>query len=372
MSLSLGAIFSAGLLTFASPCVLPLIPVYLATIAGGAVGMTRAGTVARALCFTLGLSSVFVALGALAATLGELVAEYRPFVVGASSALMILFGLRALGLLRVEALDRDARPALGRVRNVSTLAGAFLFGAAFGLGWSPCIGPVLASVLTFAATSADSPLHGAAYLAVYAAGLSAPLLLLGALTDRATAWLKACRPLVPRLERATGLALLVVGVWTGWSAVSDALAAPPPVAAAVHRAAEPSLCAAGDAGHAVCGLPELDASGQHAALETKDGAHLLEFTSGDCPVCQRMRPVVDGVEAGCADVHDRFVQVDVTTREGRALAARHGVRGTPTLVFVGESGQEQTRLIGEQTQEELHAALQAAWGVSCEQAGTTG
>ena len=177
MELSLLAIFGAGLLTFASPCVLPLMPIYLATIVGtvNARGRTRY-TMLVASTFVAGFTAVFVALGALASTLGAwLVAYQRPIVV-ASAALMIVFGLRGLGVLRVAAFERDVRPGLSRTGSVTGPVGAFVFGAAFALGWSPCIGPVLASVLTYAATHSDSPAKGALYLAVYAGGIAAPML----------------------------------------------------------------------------------------------------------------------------------------------------------------------------------------------------
>lgn len=364
MSYSLAAIFSAGLLTFVSPCILPLVPVYLATIAGGALDERRAGTLARAIAFSLGISSVFVVMGALAATLGTWLNEYRTAITAASAVLMVLFGLRALGVLRLGVLERDTRPVLSRVRTASTWASAFLFGAAFALGWSPCIGPVLASVLTFVAANAGSPAEGAAYLSLYAAGLTAPLLLLAAGADKARVWLKASRAWIPALERTTGVALLLVGAWTGWSALDDGTTPPPPAATA-ETAPAGTMCVAGPDGHGTCDLPEIVAEGHAGAVKAVSGAHLLEFTSGDCPICQRMRPVVDRIEATCPEVHERFVQVDVTTREGRALAAQHAVRGTPTFVVLGESGVEQARLIGERSTEELHAALEGAWGVAC-------
>jgi cytochrome c-type biogenesis protein len=360
LNFSIIAIFGAGLLTFASPCVLPLMPIYLATIAGSSLEHAQPRrTLVVAAAFSLGLASVFVLLGALASSLGGLLIAHRTAITIVSGLLMAVFGLRGLGVLRSRVLDRDARPALLRVRTASSLIGAFLFGAAFALGWSPCIGPVLASVLAYAAAHADSPLRGAGYLAVYAAGLALPLLLLASVAARATSWIKRARGLIPVLEKLTGAALVAVGLWTlagaanlGWPS-AEAL----PTAAACDLDHSP--------GH-TCALPgAAHVAGAAAAVAHIEGAQMLEFTSQECPVCRRMRPVVDKLVTACAELSTRTVRVDVTTAAGRALAEQHGVRGTPTFVLVDEDGVEKARLLGENTAEDVAAAVERAFGISC-------
>jgi cytochrome c-type biogenesis protein len=362
MSFSLPTIFVAGLLTFASPCVLPLIPIFLATLAGGSLHRAHPlRAVAVASAFSLGLASVFVSLGALASSLGGFLVTYRTPITLASGALMVLFGARTLGLLRVAALERDVRPALARIGVVSSLSGAFLFGMAFALGWSPCIGPVLAAILAYAATHAHSPMRGALYLGVYAAGLALPLLLLAACAGRAAAWIKRARRAIPRLEQVTGVALVAVGVWMFYSALPPALDR----AETLANSAAPS-CDAQSSGHA-CALPQ-GPSGAPGALDVAAplaGAQMLEFTSHDCAVCRRMRPVVEKLVAACMELDARFVRVDVTTSRGRALADRYGVRGTPTYVLLDEHGVERARLLGESSSEELAAAVERAFGLSC-------
>jgi cytochrome c-type biogenesis protein len=361
MSFSLPAIFAAGLLTFASPCVLPLIPIYLATLAGGSLdGAHPRRTLLVAAAFALGLASVFVALGALASSLGGFLATYRARITIASGALMILFGARTLGLLRVRMLERDARPGLSRIQNASSLAGACLFGVAFALGWSPCIGPVLAAVLAYAATHAHTPALGALYLGVYAAGMATPLLLLAAVAGRAAAWIKRARTAIPRLERVTGLALVGVGLWTASSAVP--LEREPTRSAPVLAAG--SCDVTNGRGH-TCALPQAHAAGEVEAAAALTGAQMLEFSSHDCPVCRRMRPVVEKLMAACTELDARFVRVDVASRQGRALADQFSVRGTPTYVLLDADGKERARLLGESSSEELAAAVERAFGLSC-------
>jgi cytochrome c-type biogenesis protein len=369
MSLSLLTIFGAGLLTFASPCVLPLMPIYLFTIAGSALDRARPGrTLGVAAAFTSGFTLVFVALGALASSLGTLLIAYQRPITLFSGALMIAFGLRGLGLLRLAAFDRDARPGLSRVRTASGPAGAFVFGAAFALGWSPCIGPVLASVLTYAAIHSASPWRGAGYLAVYAAGLALPMLLLAAVAPHALQLVRRVRLALPLLEKATGAALLGIGVWTLATLATPASPAQPVISADQHPTSPANAaCDSSEPGH-TCALPELPAAELAAVPEDSalgQGPHLLEFGSHDCPVCRRMRPVLDRLLAACTELDGRVVRVDVGTASGRALAAQHGVRGTPTYVLVDRNGVEHGRLLGETTSAEIAAAIERAFGLSC-------
>jgi cytochrome c-type biogenesis protein len=369
MTLSILAIFGAGLLTFASPCVLPLMPIYLATIAGGSLEAARPHrTLLLAAAFSAGLSLVFILLGAFASSLGGALLPHRTMLVAVSGALMVAFGLRALGVLRMRALDVDARPALHRVEAVSSVASAFVFGAAFALGWSPCIGPVLASVLSYAATNTQSPWQGAGYLAIYAGGLSAPLLLLAAAASRATAWLRRSRSAIPRLEKLTGGAMLALGAWTlvalAWPSLSEA---PRAARTAPPADSQTSCDGDGDPSHG-CALPQLpQLHGFVDVIGAADvrGAHILEFTAEDCPVCRRMRPVIDRLVAACRELDTRIVRVDVATPQGRALADHHGVRGTPTFLLIDEAGRELNRLLGERTREDVAAAVEATLGISC-------
>lgn len=356
MSLSLWTIFGAGLLTFASPCVLPLMPIYLATIVGSTLDRARprrALTIATA--FTSGFALVFVLLGALASSLGALLVAYQKPIMLFSAVLMIAFGLRSLGVLRIAVVERDARPALQRVRTVSGMAGAFVFGAAFALGWSPCIGPVLASVLTYTAAHAASPWRGAGYLGVYAAGLALPMLLLAAVAPRAVQLVQRIRLALPVLEKATGAVLLGIGLWTLASTGA-------PQNIAQHT---DTTCEQAGPGH-TCALPDVPGEQLAVIVPTQaQGPRVLEFGSHDCPVCQRMRPVMDRLAAACSELDGWLVRVDVGTASGRALAAHHGVRGTPTYLLVNDDGVERARLLGENTEAEIAAAIERAFGLSC-------
>ncbi|MFY9314670.1 MAG: cytochrome c biogenesis protein CcdA [Burkholderiales bacterium] len=185
---TLGAVtaFAAGTVSFPSPCALPLVPADMSCVTGqslapgtGAAGgqSARANAALLSLCFVLGFSAVFVALGASATALGRLLLQYRYEAAIAGGALVIVFGIAMLvGVERIPFLRRDlhfqTRVATGNP------ASAFLLGLAFGFGWTPCIGPILGVILTAAAVS-ESASAGIRLLGAYSAGLGAPFLLTG-------------------------------------------------------------------------------------------------------------------------------------------------------------------------------------------------
>jgi cytochrome c-type biogenesis protein len=205
-----GLAFAAGLISSLSPCVLPLIPVYMAYVSG--VSVQGAGqtvgvrstfhTLNASLLFVLGFTFVFVALGTSASLLGGLLEENQRLLYQISGGLMIAMGLLMTGFLRPSLLNRDYRPAL----NAASLgsAGPVLFGMAFALGWTPCVGPVLASILFYAGTS-ETAGQGGLLLLVYSLGFGLPLVI-GAL-----AWSHGMR-LFSGLQRWYGAMTLAGGV----------------------------------------------------------------------------------------------------------------------------------------------------------------
>lgn len=208
------ATFLEGVATFVSPCLLPLLPVYLAYFAGASAGQggnpdgrTRRA-VMGACVFVLGFGCVFTLLGAFAGTLGRLMLVHRRLLDLVGGAIVMLMGLNMMGVVRIDALGRawgpQAAPAAGGV------VGSLLFGMVFAVGWSPCVGPFLASALSLAAAS-GSAMRGVELLVCYSLGLGVPFVLAALLVDRlegAFAWVKDHYEPV---NRACGLLLVVVG-----------------------------------------------------------------------------------------------------------------------------------------------------------------
>lgn len=179
MEVGFAAAFVAGVLSISSPCVLPLLPVYLAHLAGqGPDGALPARPVvlAHAAVFVLGFGVVFVLLGASLGALGDALQAYRDWLVRLGGAFMVLMGLSLLGIVRLPFLAREHRLAVsGAGAHPGRLSSSFLVGVSFAAGWTPCVGPVLGAILTLAVGTAE-PTRAAALLATYAAGLAVPFL----------------------------------------------------------------------------------------------------------------------------------------------------------------------------------------------------
>ena len=211
-SLSLAIAFGTGLLSFLSPCVLPLVPSYLTFVTGvGFDDLTRARRTAlvHALLFVLGFTLIFVALGASATVVGRLLIHYRIWISRLGGALVILFGLYLLGTVRVAAFDRERRVHLGS-KPVGYL-GTVLVGIAFGAGWTPCLGPILGAILTYTAAEADLS-RGLPLLLAYSLGLALPFLLAAVAVERFLDTVTRIRPHLARVSQVSGALLIVVGL----------------------------------------------------------------------------------------------------------------------------------------------------------------
>jgi cytochrome c-type biogenesis protein len=211
------AAFAAGVISFLSPCVLPLVPGYVSYIAGRSIESRSADAavasrflpITLSLCFVLGFSTIFVILGASATALGQLLISYRYELNLVGGGIVIGFGLMMLGMLRPAWLQRDLRLLHLEIRG-GRPAAAYFLGMAFAFGWSPCIGPILGSILTVGAASATVG-RGIALLAIYSIGLGVPFVLAAAFTDRLMARLKSIGRVGRALQVAAGSVMIVMG-----------------------------------------------------------------------------------------------------------------------------------------------------------------
>lgn len=213
-NLGVFAVFAAGLVSFLSPCVLPLVPGYISYVAGSSAGTSggfsgRLPAVGLSVCFVLGFSTIFVALGASATALGQLLLSYRHELDIAGGSIVIVFGLFMMGLARLPWLQRELRmhPAIAGGRPLS----AYVLGIAFAFGWTPCIGPILGAVLTVSAASATVS-GGMSLLGIYSLGLGVPFVLAALFTDSLVARLRAVGRLGRVLQLLAGGALVLMGI----------------------------------------------------------------------------------------------------------------------------------------------------------------
>jgi cytochrome c-type biogenesis protein len=214
-SVPLTSAFIAGLISFLSPCVLPLVPGYISMISGTGVDELRAGdqklmgrVLFQSAMFILGFSIVFIAFGASATAIGQFTRTYRYLLAPIAGAVIMLFGLHLTGILKIKALYADKR--LHNAGKGSSALGAFVIGFAFAFGWTPCIGPILGAILTFAAAQ-DTVMKGVILLTVYSAGLAVPFLLTSLGVERFLAFYSRFRRHLHAVEVTSGVLLIVIG-----------------------------------------------------------------------------------------------------------------------------------------------------------------
>ncbi len=397
MDFGTGTAFLGGLLTFASPCVLPLIPIYLSVLVGGSVddvqgGRDRFKLLLNGSFFVLGFLAVFVLLGMTASALGKFMVQYRLLFQQLGGMLVFFFGLKFLGLVKLDVLDREKRFTLMGRGRIGPL-GAAVIGFTFAFGWTPCIGPVLGSILTFTAVSANSMGEGALLLLVYGLGLGLPLLAVAAFAQTGTRWLTTLTRYIPKIERATGVVLVVVAMLM----VTDSLGAltfsagdessariSKEMVVRVKRAPAKPVVDVRPAGAAErlgldgaqectaesesCGLgevPELAGDVEIPLDSLLAGPVVLDFFKPDCPACLKMVPVLRSLDATFASKGLRIEKIDISDPLNRRLAMEMGVMGTPTLLFYDYESQEVARLVGAQPFEAVHQAISVLMDGSC-------
>jgi cytochrome c-type biogenesis protein len=216
--LSILVAFGGGLLSFLSPCVLPLFPSYLSFITGMSVdelrspagpGRGRRWILAHSLAFVIGFSTVFIGMGASFSALGQLLLDYRDQIRLVGGLLIIFFGLYVAGVLRVGVLGRYQQLQLRS--KPAGLVGSWLVGVTFAIGWTPCVGPILGSILSLAGT-AETVTTGVGLLSAYSAGLALPFVASSVALGAFLAAFRRFRPWLPVVERVAGALLVVVGV----------------------------------------------------------------------------------------------------------------------------------------------------------------
>ncbi|NQT00150.1 MAG: redoxin domain-containing protein [Candidatus Omnitrophica bacterium] len=268
--------FGAGILSFFAPCVLPLLPAYICFITGLSLEEFSPGKdislakrrliLGEAVLFVLGFSLVFIALGASASLFGAYFIEYKTIVRALGGIVLIVFGLQMLGVFKIKFLQYERRIHL-KAKPISWL-GSFMVGMAFGFGWTPCVGPMLAAILTLAATS-DTLRKGVILLSLYSLGLALPFLLISMGVKKAFGLLIRLKPHFKLITAISGVLLVIIGI---------TILVPLAVAASAEPAAD-------------FVLPTLE--GENLQLsDFKGKIIILTFWATSCPSCQKQVTVL--------------------------------------------------------------------------------
>lgn len=212
-NLTIITVFGAGVVSFLSPCVLPMLPTYTALLAGTGnqlnPGTNRWNFIVNALSFLSGFTLLFVAMGATASYIGELFINYQELIRKVGAVVMVLMGLQIMGIVKLPGLEREYRPLLQG--TFTGPCGAFLLGLAFTAGWTPCTGPILATVLMYAGSTA-TVLQGAFLLFIYAMGFCLPFLVLAIVINRYMNQIKGLYKWLPLIQQLAGAVLVMAGI----------------------------------------------------------------------------------------------------------------------------------------------------------------
>ena len=212
--IGIGIAFLAGLASFLAPCVLPLVPAYLSYLTGYTVTGTppdkkeRMTIVTHAIFFVLGFSIIFIVLGVAANTIGRLIRGDVLHYIG--GVIIILFGLNLMGILHLSFLDQDAK-LQWQTRHRWGFVSSLLVGMVFAAGWTPCVGPVLSTILILSAEQ-DSVMRGIVLLVAYSAGVGLPFIAAGFLLDRFRGIITKLSPYLPKIQKISGLIIIIVGI----------------------------------------------------------------------------------------------------------------------------------------------------------------
>ncbi len=338
--ISFGTAFVAGVLTFLSPCVLPLVPIFLSNLIGlpilsiGKKQIKQRGLlVLSTLFFVFGFSTVFILLGLTATGIGIFLNNYRLLLSQTSGVIVVLLGLKYLGVIQIPLLEREYRISKNN-RFKYSFSTSFLFGVFFSLGWTPCVGPVLGTVLTYTASNTSNSLTGLFLLVSYSLGLSIPFLLVAVFLEPATVFLGKIKKHIRKIEIITGGLILVAGLLL----VTDGLS--------------------------YFSFP--DKTVVKTTSQKQKKPKLIEYFSPNCNICNAMIPILASLEEDCRSYGVSIEKKNIDDQINHKEAKKLGIRGIPTFIFFDSNGLEFARLVGYQKINVLKGTLEALGGESCD------
>ncbi|OCL26695.1 cytochrome c biogenesis protein CcdA [Orenia metallireducens] len=208
-NISISIAFSAGFISFLSPCVLPLVPAYVSYITGSTAEQGKVFTLIRAIAFVIGFSIIFILMGASASYLGRIFAYYKPLFTKISAILIIIFGLHMSGLLKVNLLYKQFR--FSEPKEVSNWVSSIVIGMAFAAGWTPCVGTVLGSILLYAGTEATLS-SGILLLIFYSLGLGIPFIITAVFINKFTRLSPKINRYLPVISKISGIIMIIFGL----------------------------------------------------------------------------------------------------------------------------------------------------------------
>ncbi|MEI6079552.1 MAG: cytochrome c biogenesis protein CcdA [bacterium] len=336
-------IYFAGLLSFMSPCVLPIIPIYFAILLQDEECNVNEKSIIyecwrsllpKGLLFCLGFSIIFSVLGLGAGRISSLIASHRGSISLFAGIIILVFGLKLLNLIHVPFFDKSYSININKFKTRFGFLNSFIFGLLFAATWSPCIGPVLGGILTYLSAKEMTPMGGAIKLLLFSAGLSTPLILSIFFFRPLMKFAKNNKYFIVLIQKVLGVVLIIFAfnLFGEVAMLADRTAGP----SAADKIVQPDK------------LPIF-----------------ISMISADCETCNDMLPVIKKLKDNCDGAVIDFRTIDVANPEYSYAIYRLGMIGTPTYILMDVSGKETHRFIGYQDIKDLDAAILKTTGKKC-------
>ncbi|MFH1223260.1 MAG: cytochrome c biogenesis protein/redoxin [Pseudomonadota bacterium] len=335
--MSLLTIYVSGVLSFFSPCLLPIIPVYFSVFTGenGDSQMSGGKLILKGLLFCLGFTAVFTLLGLGAGGLSSNILSNKPAINMIAGVIILLLALKFIGLINIPLLDRTYSISLKGVRGKFGLLSAFVIGVLFAATWSPCIGAVLGSILTYVSSTSASTLSGGVKLFMFGAGVSTPLIISTFFYKKLLNFSRNNMYLLVALQKILGLILIIFS----FSLFSQGLRY------ASYSKAEPLQ--------------------KNKLMMPTNLPLVVSFVSEDCEECKEMVPVMGKLIDSCGDKLVEFRTINMDDIQFYSLIYELEVFGSPTYIFISRKGEEKQRLIGINDIKIMDNEIEKLTGNSC-------
>lgn len=323
------SIYFAGILSFLSPCILPIIPVYFAILSG------KGKLLSKALLFCLGFSLIFALMGGGAGALGSFIQINKVSVNLIAGVILTLIGLKFLNVIQIPLLDKSYSIDSNKFKTKFELLNAFIIGVLFAVTWSPCIGAVLGGVLTYVSVEGHGVVAGAVKLFIYGIGISTPLIICVFFYQRLNNFYKNSPYFFDMVKKLLGLIILLFAINLFSNVVMLSKTA-------------------------------------HSSLNAVDKIMIpnklplfISFISASCEDCVTMKPIIENFKKACGGKILEFRTVDLDEHQFEYLAYQQGIFGTPTYLILDSNGKEAQRLFGPQNSDKINKTIKISTGYNC-------
>jgi cytochrome c-type biogenesis protein len=323
------SIYLSGILSFLSPCILPIIPVYFSILSG------TGKLIYKALLFCFGFCLVFALMGGGAGSLGSFIQINRAAVNIAAGTIILLLGLKFLNVIQIPILDRSYSISTEKFKTRFELLNAFIIGLLFAVTWSPCIGAVLGGILTYVSASGSGAVDGAIKLFIYGIGISTPLILCVFFYQRILTFYKNSPYFFDMVKKLLGFILLIFALNLFYHVVT------------------------------VAKNNQKQSSVTDKVMTPEKLPLFVSFVSASCEDCETMKPIIEQLNKSCGGKIVDFRTVNLDNSEYDYLAFEKGIFGTPTYILTNDKGLEKHRLFGIQKIEDLNVALEKLTNKKC-------